>query len=402
MLNERISITCDCCGLTITGEAYELENGDIVCESCAEEETFVCEECGRRYYNWDEHWVEDECICDDCFSYNTFTCEDCGRVFFNRNDYGDNSTHLCETCRDNNWFECDGCGELHNIDYRNYYNDCFYCDDCYDNASTPQYIHDYYYKPEPIFHGKSEDGRFFGVELEIAGSGEDDCYAEEFLEILNRSQVEEHAYIKHDGSLDEGMEIVSHPMTLEYHKNSVNWGEFMERAVKRGYRSHQTSCCGLHVHVSREAFGHTRQQVDYNVAKVLYFIELHWNEIFKFTRRTESNIVRWAAPYGYEKKADDILKKAKSDCNRYHSINLQNCHTVEFRMFRGTLKYNTFIATLQLVNKVIDVAISYSEESLSKLSWSDFVKDITEPELIQYLKEQRLYVNDYEESEEEM
>ena len=28
-----------------------------------------------------------------------------------------------------------------------------------------------------------------------------------------------------------------------------------------------------------------------------------------------------------------------------------------------------------------------------KLSWSDFVADITEPELIQYLKERQLYVN---------
>ena len=63
-------------------------------------------------------------------------------------------------------------------------------------------------------------------------------------------------------------------------------------------------------------------------------------------------------------------------------------------MFRGTLKYNTFIATLQMVNKICDVALSMSENAIDEMSWSSFVSSIEEPELIQYLKERRLYVND--------
>ena len=41
-----------------------------------------------------------------------------------------------------------------------------------------------------------------------------------------------------------------------------------------------------------------------------------------------------------------------------------------FRIFRGTLKYNTLIATLQLVEKLCNVAVSLSEERLQALSWS--------------------------------
>ena len=63
-------------------------------------------------------------------------------------------------------------------------------------------------------------------------------------------------------------------------------------------------------------------------------------------------------------------------------------------MFRGTLKYNTLIATLQIVNHICDVAFSMSDEEIKKLSWSDFVSKIEEPELIQYLKERRLYINE--------
>ena len=62
--------------------------------------------------------------------------------------------------------------------------------------------------------------------------------------------------------------------------------------------------------------------------------------------------------------------------------------------FRGTLKLNTFLATLELVNAIIDTALYYSEEGLHKLSWSEFVSNIKEPELIQYLKERKLYVNE--------
>lgn len=101
-----------------------------------------------------------------------------------------------------------------------------YCRECYDEeCGKSQYIHEYGYKPEPVFYGDSN--RYFGVELEIDGAGKDDDYAEELLNIGNESG--EHIYIKSDGSLNDGMEIVSHPMTLDYHKNFC-WENIMKKA----------------------------------------------------------------------------------------------------------------------------------------------------------------------------
>ena len=68
-------------------------------------------------------------------------------------------------------------------------------------------------------------------------------------------------------------------------------------------------------------------------------------------------------------------------------------------MFRGTLKYNTLIATLQLINRICDVALFLSDDELKDMSWTTFVIGCTQPELIQYLKERRLYVNEAVESE---
>ena len=43
-----------------------------------------------------------------------------------------------------------------------------------------------------------------------------------------------------------------------------------------------------------------------------------------------------------------------------------------------------------------------TDKELTQLNWCDFVAEITEPELITYLKERRLYVNEPIECEEDV
>lgn len=63
----------------------------------------------------------------------------------------------------------------------------------------------------------------------------------EVLELAN--DQEEQIYIKHDGSLNEGFEIVTHPMTLRYHRENMPWKEVCHQVVEQGYRSHMTDTC---------------------------------------------------------------------------------------------------------------------------------------------------------------
>lgn len=114
----------------------------------------------------------------------------------------------------------------------------------------------------------------------------------------------------------------------------------------------------------------------------------------KFSRRTQKQLERWAARYGYKDSPKEILKKAKGGYGRYSCLNLSNDNTVEFRIFRGTLKKNTILATLQLIDRICDVALCLSDEELKSMPWSTFVAGCTQPELVQYLKERRLYVNE--------
>ena len=270
-----------------------------------------------------------------------------------------------------------------------------YCANCYYALDKDQSIHDYYYKPEAVFHGKGP--RFFGVELEIDGAGERAANALALLNIANRDG--DCAYIKHDGSLNEGLEIVTHPMSLEYHRNKMPWAELCRKAASLGYLSHRTTTCGLHVHVSRKAFGSAEQEQDAAIARVLYFFEKHWEELLKFSRRTPRQLERWAARYGYKEQPMEILDFAKKGYHggRYTCVNLQNTTTVEFRMFRGTLKANTIFATLELLDRICDLAVCLDDEELKAIPWTSFALGVSTeryPELVQYLKERRLYVNE--------
>ncbi len=358
-----------------------------------------CERCGAVIHDGDEYFdFNGEDYCEECYHRDTFSCSCCGTRILWEDNAGDENTPLCRSCFEENYTICQDCGRVIRRDEANYPEGCdedddddeAYCNSCFDHLS----IHDYYYKPSPKFYGNGE--RFFGVELEIDTAGEYSENADKLLEIGNFGT--ELMYIKHDGSLDCGMEIVTHPMTLEFHKTEMPWLEIMNEALEMRYLSHKTNTCGLHVHVNRTTFGNTREAQEDAISRVLYFVEHHWNELLKFSRRTEKQMEWWAARYGYKNCPKDILDHAKNVCDsRYTCVNITNYETVEFRMFRGTLKYNTLIATLELVDKICDIAVNLSDSELQKLSWSEFVMsldNVEHRELIEYLKERRLYVNE--------
>lgn len=330
----------------------------------------------------------------------TFICDLCGEVQPLRERIVVGDQHLCQNCYADHYTHCTRCGTQ--IRYEDCRYPCGddepYCTACYRNVMDG--IHDYYFKPTPIFYGQGP--RFFGVELEIDGAGEDRDNARELLGIANREN--QLIYCKHDGSLDDGFEIVTHPMSLEFHQNTMPWAELLQEAISMGYTSHQATTCGLHVHVSRAAFGCDEEEQDEVIARILYFFERFWEELLRFSRRTPRQLDRWAARYGYKEQPGEILNLAKrhKPNGRYACVNLTNEDTIEFRIFRGTLKLNTLIATLQLVDKICDVAICLSDEELRRMGWTEFVSGCTQLELIQYLKERRLYVNEPVEREVEV
>ena len=353
-----------------------------------------CEFCGKELTQRTE--FDGKLICDECLSIETAICERCGKRVWNNNTYSDDYTVLCSDCYNAHYTRCGSCGYIIHLDDANYLRGCDtpYCDDCYDEMEDNPLIHDYNYKPEHIFYGK--DLLYYGVELEIDCGGENSENAEKIEDIGNEKDI--HLYCKHDGSINNGFEIVSHPMTLKYHYNDMNWNEIFEKAVSMGYKSHNTHTCGLHIHINRNAFGETYDDQEFAIARIVYFVESNWNELVKFSRRHIDNIMRWASRYGIVENVKNTYNKAKkSNLGRYVAVNLFNSDTVEIRIFRGTLNIDTFYATLQLVDEICKRAIEIPDYEFEKMSWLDFVSKINKeekPELIKYLKLKQLYVNE--------
>ena len=362
---------CIQCGKELTEETSYVFDGDVYCEHCLDRQTYVCDCCSTRVRVHEAYRDDDITICPRCYDNFYTRCEECGRLILTE---------------DADYFDED--------------NEYPYCHDCSAEIENRP-IKEYNYKPNTKFYG---DGiMYYGIELEIDKGGEDYGNARAIMNIANSD--EERIYCKHDGSINDGFEIVSHAATAEYHLNVFPWKGILDKARELGYCSHNTSTCGLHIHASRSALGDTYEQQEEAIGRIVHFVELHWNEILKFTRRTEDNINRWAARYGISTKAKDTYKNAKDrHMGRYVAVNLVNCETIEFRMFRGTLLYTTFAATIQLVDEICSMAVRFTDKEVEDMSWSDFVLKIPEEkkELIDYLKSKRLYVNELNAESEEI
>ena len=354
----------------------------------------ICHFCETKLDEDHAYTFDDIVMCEDCYHERTVVCDSCGTVLWREDavEDGDADLCLCRRCYEDNYETCEHCGHIIRSEDAYYVGDAPYCSECYDEISERS-IHPYSYKPSPIFYGTGP--LYLGVELEIDRGGEDSGNAEQLLDIGNLR--EERIYCKHDGSLGDGFEIVSHPMSLLYHRECMNWEDILHTAVSLGYLSHKTTTCGLHIHCSRSFFGSGWREQENSIARIVFFVENHWNELVKFSRRQEAQLDRWASRYGISENTQITYQKTKNHSKgRYVAVNLENDDTIEFRLFRGTLNFNTFLATLELVDEICRQALRLSDYETEHQSWGDFVLSIPEDkkELLSYLKAKRLYVNE--------
>ena len=161
---------------------------------------------------------------------------------------------------------------------------------------------------------------------------------------------------------------------MEYHTNTIPWKKILDEALEMGYYSHNSGTCGLHVHINRAALGESVEEQENTIARIVYFFEKFWDKILRFSRRTETQADRWASRYGCSMdNPKESLKGAK---------------TSGLRIFRGTLRYKTFMATLQFVDLLCEMAINLTDEEFQTMTWKEFAKTVSadKAELKEYLK----------------
>lgn len=348
--------------------------GETRCTTCAE--SFYEDNGGEGNFHWCEN------------------CEDTVRLSYTQRFDGN---RYCQTCIDNNVYTCDDCGDEYWDGNHN---------DCSADEEDESVIHSYSYRPRPYFIGTGQ--YHLGFELEVeARNGSRYEGAEIAQNTLGAT-----AYMKDDGSLSDGFEIVTHPHTLEKYQKEFKW-EVLTKLKSQGYRSWNTTSCGLHVHVSRTAFGTgknpwaggirdrdaiilARQSHELRFMKLVYDNQ---RQVERIAGRSNNN-------YATFNDKGHLVRKVKfgeQNNGRYSAINTENDATIEVRVFKGSLRKERVLSALEFVSAAVeytrDLKVTPKNQALTWLAFTGYISSNLEtyPNLATIMSES--FANDVPNSE---
>ena len=328
------------------------------------------------YYGSDELGSGDQ-ISFEAINYRN-DCGNCSAV-----EYGDDSyfhyieredCHVCESCYDD-YCTCEGCEDQVHCEDTYSRGDYVYCGSCY--SESGDHIHSYSYSPDLTFYDyrssrvipvskKDSKVPFYGVELEV------ECFGGsrgEFAEEIEcYSNYQKYFYCKEDGSLEHGFEICFMPMTFNAIKNIDLYTAIFRHRGRNKLQSYNTSSCGIHIHINREAFS------DHHLFKFISFIHEFKSLVYLISQRKKVSELNSYAKFNNsfkdraKKEMVSSIKRKKADYSehnintkkhstaiygdKYVPVNLQHTHTIEVRIFKGNLMEDSFRKNIEFVDSL--------------------------------------------------
>ena len=328
----------------------------------------------------------------------------------NQHSIGSHWEEILESIFGIEFNSCSDCGTLTTYDDAYYFDQadgrvCSQCASHYDDDEEDQeyqFIGSRHSSKRVLGHIPSSfDNRkprvLMGLELELEVNDEYDLdsKAEYILDRIGTYRNSEgnsfqYALIEEDCSLDRGFEIVTGYTGLDVHKDQLKF--FKDRLS--GCKSHNTDSCGLHIHICKS------DMTMLHASKMILFINdpANKNLVYALARRYENGYCKIhdkKEDTGWIKEALTRTKRKDQLCSlnwdRYEALNFHNEKTIEFRLYKGTLKYSTIMACLEFTYAVWHFAKS---ASTNELTTSHFLTYICKPEnrldtrfLRSYLKE---------------
>ncbi len=273
-----------------------------------------CEQCSFWTKAELGKMVEGQFYCDEHANEYKHKCSVCANSFYAvdvLNLNRDKNIKVCFDCYQTECYECShhSTPEIHQTNH--------VCD------SATQ-ISSYSYKPKKTrFVGKDSKYPFYlGMELEI--------HAKNPREVgtFIRNQWPGRFYFKNDSSIrNGGVEIVSTPHSRESFSEidvSLIQAKFGADVAAEGHG-------GIHIHVDRKAFENEQ------LKRVMEFLFKSRTQVQLIAGRT-SDYAKIRNPidaYGNSFKGDDFISYRGGD--RYLALNMNNEHTLEYRLFDSTL-----------------------------------------------------------------
>lgn len=287
------------------------------------------------------------------------------------NNIDENYQYICQNCHEERSYEDDQNSEsesdyVHDYGFRPRVT--FFTADAFGEITSSRYAtlapaglagkH----SPASLNEGSAVQIPYFGFELEMTRERSDIGVNQAARYIYERLGSDTVGYMKWDGSVDGGFELVTHPHTLEaYNSRTELWG-VLEHLRENGWRSwRSSSSCGLHIHINNASFvtaGHAM--------RFLLFVYRNREPLVRFAGRDSSyarfdydSFVQSSHLVGYDDNGDaiwrrgslmDIVKKKTVNEGRYMAVNCQNNNTYELRFFKGNMNSLAVRACLEFVH----------------------------------------------------
>ncbi len=341
---------CEDCGdIILKGDAALVRDGNYYCNDCV----VSCSNCGELIPKAEVRYAEDSRrpICNYCYNSATYVCGGCGRHFL----YEDSLRY----------------DEDSDLDY---------CDSCYSNclSSLIAPYHTMKDSGDINFYGSPDRKNHvhMGIELEVDSADYvDDISAaaqsvyDTFGDFIN---------LEKDGSLRYGFENITQPADLDYFlSRREDFEKMFSTLTEYGLSSHDNGRCGFHIHIDRTYFEKHEETAK---ARLLFIFERHWDNLLKFSRRTNAQVNQYAMRYS-SNVSDGIATITKNskkwrDCySRFYCINLTNYNTIEIRLWRGTMNIESFIATIKFTARLAEIAKNTTAVNLAKMTFEDLLGD---------------------------
>lgn len=354
-------------------------------ETCARCETdFVLGNGFRDYYQSRINQM----LCNGCFCDQLSRCYRCDQMVENEDTTTVDDDTWCDTCAEHYALWCESCDAWHRVEENCPEYEEPDDDGNYHSRRERRDIHDYSYKPEPLFRMFVDEDKtevtlsdydvamrsrqkirdiFMGFELETEAM---DASLGDGIEAMRPWTNSHFAYLKYDGSLNNGFEIVSHPATLDWYQ-ALDMDP-LKKLRKLGFRSWnvRNHDVGIHIHVSRTAF-----VGDAHLHRLCQLILKNRDDAVKFAGRD----CHYAPFDGNLAVVRSTLVKKQGSYERM-AVNLSNSNTVEIRMFRGSLNSDRLLADLELVDSAVTYTkdMTFREARDGGLKWKSYRRFVKE------------------------
>jgi hypothetical protein len=336
-----------------------------VCPDCLEELFEECGGCGEYFLkgsltNYD--------LCDSCFDKRYFVCAHCGRTVDRREANACDGNLYCNDCYDILFAQCERCGRVIDRDfaYHDEHSDETLCESCYDETHRGAlYPHGHSRSAPKVFHGDDSD-MFYGLELEMESRKAGVVAVARAITDPDEADWR----LEEDGSLIDGIEVVSMPRTFKSWREF--WPEYDRRilAVARGFgcTAHDNGRCGIHVHTSLDAWDGDQLLRLF----ALVYNPDNYRRLLKVSQRTEAQLSEWASlcleDIGNSQAKNKIKNKKSPFHCRAAALNITET-TLEVRLFRSSTRLDRVMKCMEFVHALY----CYTGE-VKKATWSGLMQ----------------------------